>query len=327
MAHMIDKSTGKAAVFTVGQHPWHKLGKTLTHALTGDQAIEEAGLNWAVEKRQAYSPNKEGVIVPIPDRFAIHRTDTDLALGVVGPDYKPLQNQELKAMGDLLVKSAGAHYISGGSLNEGRRVWLMLSLDLAEIRVKGEDAARPYLLMGNGHDGWHSIYFGLTSTFVVCMNTYTQALTKAKSEGLLSKLRHDRNVEAKMEEVRESLGLIAEPFKKLEEQANLLAEKQIRKAELDTFLESLGFDPDAEKGAAREKYNALVNAFETAPGQDLPSRKGTIWGAFNAVTYWTDHARQFRTDTAKENFLVMGEGDALKKKAMTTALAMAGVKG
>jgi phage/plasmid-like protein (TIGR03299 family) len=228
---------------------------------------------------------------------------------------------------EALVASKAAQFVSGGSLSEGRRVWYLLSLDAAEIRVKGDDVARPYLLGGNGHDGWHSIYFALTSVFVVCMNTYNNALTKAKSEGLLSKLRHTKNVGQKIEEVRESLGMIVEPFKELEAKANLLAEKQIRKSDLDTFLESLGFDPDAEKGSARERYRELVNAFETAPGQDLAARKGTLWGAFNAVTYWTDHAKQFKNNISKENFLIMGEGDSLKKKAMSTALKMAGVKG
>ncbi len=63
--------------------------------------------------------------------------------------------------------------------------------------------------------------------------------------------------------------------------------------------------------------------FETAPGQELVARKGTLWGAVNAVTFWVDHGRTFRTTQAKENVVIMGEGDTLKKKALNTALAMA----
>jgi phage/plasmid-like protein (TIGR03299 family) len=237
MAALIDESTGKAAIFTVKQRPWYGLGITLENAQTGEEALTQAGLDWSVEKRQAYTTNKDGVIVPIPERFALHRLDTDLALGVVGPDYHPLQNRELFSVMDALVASKAAHYVSGGSLSEGRRVWAMLALDAGEIRVKKDDVALPYLLGGNGHDGWHSINFALTSTFVVCMNTYNRALTKAKSEGLLSKLRHTKNVGAKIDEVRETLGMIVEPFKELEEQANHLADKKITSTDLDAFLQ------------------------------------------------------------------------------------------
>ena len=224
---------------------------------------------------------------------------------------------------DALVASKAAHYVSGGAMQEGRRVWMLLKLDAGEIRVKGDDVAHPYLFGGNGHDGWHGIEFGLTSTFIVCMNTYRRAITKAAAEGLYSKLRHTKNVGLKIEEVRQMLGVIVEPFKELEVQANRLADCKINSTQLDVFLESLGFDPDAEKGAAKEKYNLLVNSFENAPGQHLVARKGTLWGAFNAVTYYVDHGKTYKTETAKENAIIGGDGEALKAKAMRSAMAMA----
>jgi hypothetical protein len=47
-------------------------------------------------------------------------------------------------------------------------------------------------------------------------------------------------------------------------------------------------DKPLSKKAQRE-YQTLLALFRSAPGQDLPTAKGTLWGAVNAVTYYTDH--------------------------------------
>ena len=49
MAHEIDMTTGVAAVFTVGEPPWHGLGANITQAQTSGQAITLAHLDWDVE--------------------------------------------------------------------------------------------------------------------------------------------------------------------------------------------------------------------------------------------------------------------------------------
>src|SRR5262245_24660989 len=49
VAHMIDETTGQAAVFVVGEPAWHGLGKVLQAAVTASEAIKLAGLDWTVE--------------------------------------------------------------------------------------------------------------------------------------------------------------------------------------------------------------------------------------------------------------------------------------
>ena len=50
MPHEIDETTGIAAVFTAGAPPWHGLGRNVEEAVTSQQAIELAGLNWHVDQ-------------------------------------------------------------------------------------------------------------------------------------------------------------------------------------------------------------------------------------------------------------------------------------
>jgi hypothetical protein len=49
-AHEIDITTGRAAVFTVGTPPWHRLGVTAADAKTSEEAIHLATIDWSVEQ-------------------------------------------------------------------------------------------------------------------------------------------------------------------------------------------------------------------------------------------------------------------------------------
>jgi hypothetical protein len=50
MAHAIDQTTGRAAVFVVGEPAWHRLGVVIENATTSAEAIGLAGLDWRVEQ-------------------------------------------------------------------------------------------------------------------------------------------------------------------------------------------------------------------------------------------------------------------------------------
>jgi type IV secretion system protein VirD4 len=48
MAHAIDQTTGRAAVFVTGEPAWHRLGTVIEQATTSAEAIGLAGLDWAI---------------------------------------------------------------------------------------------------------------------------------------------------------------------------------------------------------------------------------------------------------------------------------------
>ena len=78
MAHEIDVSTGQAAVFVVGEPPWHGLGANIQEAQTSQQAITLAHLDWGVElwPVRATDPNQALPDVPCRQHRATIRTDT-----------------------------------------------------------------------------------------------------------------------------------------------------------------------------------------------------------------------------------------------------------
>src|SRR5947209_41044 len=68
MTHDIFRDiTGRDCMFVVGQREdaWHKLGQRCDSAVSWEQAMELAGLDWQVVKNQNYARNPHGKVVPV----------------------------------------------------------------------------------------------------------------------------------------------------------------------------------------------------------------------------------------------------------------------
>ncbi|MBA4188257.1 MAG: hypothetical protein C0467_09655, partial [Planctomycetaceae bacterium] len=174
MAHEIDTTTGNAAVFTVGQPPWHRLGVTVAEAQTSEEAIKLAGLNWGVEQWSVVARHA-GLERAVTGRVANVRSDTGAVLGVVSNGYRVFQNKSAFDFFDAMVQEKLAIFETAGSLKGGRQVWMLARLPKT-LRAAGEDEIRPYVLLTNSHDGCRALRMIPTTIRVVCANTLNLAL-------------------------------------------------------------------------------------------------------------------------------------------------------
>ena len=113
--------------------------------------------------------------------------------------YKVIQNQEAFAFTDELL-GEGVRYETAGSLQGGRRVWLLAHMP-HEYIISGERIS-PYLIFSNTHDGSGAIKVALTPIRVVCQNTLNLALSNAKRSWSMI---HTGNIQNKLEEARDTL--------------------------------------------------------------------------------------------------------------------------
>ena len=93
-------------MFYCGERPWHKKGTKLSEAATAEQAILAGGLDWEVDMIPIQTV--EDPPTQTDRRMAVVRTDRkpgDLrrVLGVVHPDFEPLQNRDGVMVFDKLV--------------------------------------------------------------------------------------------------------------------------------------------------------------------------------------------------------------------------------
>ena len=123
MAHELDITNGVAS-FASRTDAWHRLGQTVGHAMTAEEALAAALLSgWAVRKLPIVVPQEpvitddifDGVTTPVPlpvaDHFATVRTNPITGkidvLGVVGSKYEPVQNEEPCALLNALTDESG----------------------------------------------------------------------------------------------------------------------------------------------------------------------------------------------------------------------------
>lgn len=160
-------------MFYVRVAPWHGLGTRVESALCSEDALAQSGLDWNVIQKPIMTSDYS----PIPGYKANIRDSDDKVLGVVTDRYKVVQNHEAFAFTDALL-GEGVKYETAGSLQEGRKIWLLAKLPDKYI-IEGEQID-PYLVFSSSHDGSGAIKVCMTPIRVVCQNTLNIALSSAK---------------------------------------------------------------------------------------------------------------------------------------------------
>lgn len=143
------------SMFYTRTKPWHGLGVQVQEAPESKDALRLAGLDWKVYQREVYTDS--GIRI---DGYRANVRNTDnKVLGVVTERYKIVQNEEAFAFTDALL-GKGVRYETAGSLQEGRKVWLLAQLP-KEYIISGEQIS-PYLVFSNSHDGSAAVRVAVT---------------------------------------------------------------------------------------------------------------------------------------------------------------------
>lgn len=268
----------------VREVPWHGLGTRVEEAMTSKEALELSGLNWTIDGK------------PIFDSFgneiagykANTRSSDNKVLGIVSNKYQIVQNAEAFEFTDALV-GEGIKYETAGSLWGGKKIWLLGKMP--ERYIVG-DKFEPYVCFTNTHDGSGAVRACMTPIRVVCNNTLNMALSSAKRSW---SARHIGNINAKLDDARQTLQLADEYLKHLEEMADKLANEKFSEGEMKKTLDLLF--PVAEDATERQKRTADKAKEEIiicTLRPDVAQFLNTKWGFLNAVSDFVGHSEPAR---------------------------------
>jgi phage/plasmid-like protein (TIGR03299 family) len=242
-------------MFSVKETPWHGIGKVIVNAPTIEQGIIDAGLAWDTLVESLYrkiESDDNSITIEEQDEFArvFVRSDNRKTLGIVGPNTHPLQNVKAFDFFEPFVASGEAFLETAGSLDEGRKVWVMAKINRDNsVIVKGDEVAK-FVLLSNSHDGTTAVRVGFTPVRVVCANTLAMA-HKDKASKLL-RVRHSKQVEQNLEHIREAMNLANEEFEATAEQFRFLASRQINAKDLREYVKIVfKMEPDDSKISTR----------------------------------------------------------------------------
>jgi phage/plasmid-like protein (TIGR03299 family) len=297
MAHELEKfADGTTGFVTAREHAWHRLGTVLPSEFTASQAMEHARLGWwnvRKEHLQAVVPTADGVsTIDVPDRFATVRTNPVTGrpevLGVVGPTYVPIQNEEHTDLLDVLVDESGAHFETAGSLKGGRQVFITMKLP-ETLSVGGIDAVETYLCAVNSHDGSTAFRLMVTPVRVVCANTLAAATRRAKSS---FSIQHTAGAKGQIQAARDALGLTFRYLGEFQTEAERMLDAAMTDSEFAALVREVwpvnldGASVRTRNSVARRDHE-LTYLWHDADTQS--AIRGTRWAAWQAVTEYLDH--------------------------------------
>ena len=297
------------SMFYTREKPWHGLGTFVQEAPTSKAALKLAGLDWRVIQKQVVT--SDGILIP---GFKANVRDTDnRVLGVVTDRYKVVQNEDAFAFTDSLL-GEGVTYETAGSLQNGRRTWILAKLPHRYI-ISGDEIT-PYLVFMNSHDGSGAIKAAMTPIRVVCSNTLNLALSTAKRSWSTN---HVGDIRGKMEDARYTLLYADQYMSELGRAIDGLNRQKLSDRQVLEYIDALfPLTIDAtdiqQKNLIRMKED-LKARFYDAP--DLQHVGKNAYRFINAVSDFATHAKPLRERAGyRENlFARTVDGNAMIDKA------------
>lgn len=325
MPHMLmEDESGMAAIAWAGKTPWHKLGQEMSELMTSQEALVNARLDWQVRLEQNYVCI-DGEFIEVPNTFSTVRNqqegDDSIVLSKNGKTvtsrYTPWQNVEALSFLDDLVNTGEAVIEVAGALDEGQRIWVLARLP-SYIKVADSDDVMNYVLISNNHDGTGSIRIQPTMIRVVCNNTLTMALGSDKNRFVM---RHTANVNNRVDEAREILGLVNIRLGEWSASAEEMLRVKMTIEEMREYWEdSMGLKRNelGELSTRAENIIKEIEACRTHETNMVGDMDMTAWQAYNALTYYIDHINTLDNlgfqDNNKVTSALMGNNSERKVK-------------
>jgi len=246
--------------------------------------LEKTNTNWTVSQQPLFTA--DGLAT---ESVGIFKDDANGKpskwFGTKSDKYVPMQNKDLA---QTIVEAASGigEVFAGGILQEGKKVFYQIAIP--EYKV-GTDSIKRWITGLTSHDGSTSTGFGSTNQVVICQNTFYKAYAD------LAKFRHFSSAKDRLEFVKKQIQntllndtSLMNAYERMNE-LKLEDHQTTLKIALDKMFDFNASEQDASKISTR-KQNQL-NQFRSVLDSELKSHGDTVWGLFNAVTYFENHTR------------------------------------
>jgi phage/plasmid-like protein (TIGR03299 family) len=160
----------------VGEVPWHRFGTKVDDEesmYSWEKFRDRAGLNWGVHKEPLYTESYvrqliQETMTSMTDMsqnmesntngYGTVRDDNKQTLGIVGPQYRVLQNADAFKFFQSWLDTKKVSLHTAGSLLDGRKVWVLAQImDDPLVKIANGDEVAKFLLLSNSHDGTTSV--------------------------------------------------------------------------------------------------------------------------------------------------------------------------
>ena len=285
--------------------PWDGIGVEVNGSLSSREMLYKAKLDWEVSKIPSQRP-------------------------------KSHSNQETFRFYKAYFDSGNAEIDTVGSLDGARIIWALARLN-EKITLPGDDELQGYILLASRHEDREKIEIQFLTVRSAC-NSMLKISSKARptvknsfrrvfkstlpflSE---SAQRFDEEMTQKANTTIEMGRTAISNFAKT---AQNLVDKTVNEKIAEKYMTEV-FKPDplknegkAAEEQAKENAKSALDAFGSAPGQNLKSTQMTAWGLLTAVTYTADRLGKTPDSRLRQSWF--GPNAKIKKRALELALKL-----
>jgi len=325
--------TGQDAFYSTKKPAWHLKGFVSDKYETSREVLVKSQLNFPVEKL----PNKHvfpsGKEIYSETSFFTYRTDTEQVLGdSVGKDYTIIQNHDAFSFFDEIAGENNIYFETAGALGKGEIIFITAKFP-RHIKILGKDVIDLYLFLTTRHDGKGSIIGGLTPTRIVCNNTLNAALKDCET---IIRIRHTESAPEKLKEAQKLLKMVDTASPIIEQAFNHIAKVRITDQQLRKLIQyAMAPSKEVMDNIKAENWRAISTQFKStveevfsygqhSETQQLESTKGTLFGAYNAITGYYQNRKTFKNDQVKaKNILFGGTAQRVGQKVFDLCLDFA----
>jgi phage/plasmid-like protein (TIGR03299 family) len=325
MAHNLNFNNGKYSFAAKGEKAWHGLGQYVKEAMTAEEAIKLGGLDYTVERRPLFVTDNEGSLIEVPGHYSNVRSDNNTPLGVVKGRYTIVQNKDAFGFFDSIVDSGEAIFETAGALGKGEKIFVTAKLP-DDMEVRGEKVEK-YIMLTNSHDATTTIIAGFTNVRVVCNNTLQAALKNLDNKVSIS---HTASAEAKLKQASKVMGIASKYMTEINQIFENMTYKKLSDIELRSFIEEVMKNDrmvtkEEEKEISTRMKNITDSIYSfaiTHETQKTEAAYRTVWGAYNAISGYYTHVKDYKNAEQKMRDMNYGAGSEKIIKAFDMASAM-----
>jgi phage/plasmid-like protein (TIGR03299 family) len=334
MSHNIDQSNSRANIAFLGsrQDIWHRMGQEMLPGQPIDVWAKEAGLAHDAILVPAIAalngPEFDHIepakrFVEVPGKRFIARSDTGAVLGIASDGYQVVQPKEVLEWFERYISVDDRFILDvAGSLRGGAIIWATAKFN-GETTIGG-DSHISRVLMSTSYDTTRATENRMTTTRVICNNTFDVANTDGRA---VVRTTHRSKFDAA--KVGRELAALAQGVAQYKKVGDALAANEMSQAEVSEFFKAvldIPFDVKKEDISTRKQnqFADLSRAF-TVTRKERNTNDIDAWSALQAVTRYVDHDRASRGSDGSEmekRFASsqFGSGAQLKGKAMALLL-------
>ena len=277
---------------------------------TAKEAIEAAGLNWRVEKRDLYHNDARKV----EEAKAIVREDNGQVLGIVGNRYTPIQNADAFAPLDEFVDSGDVLYKSANTYKGGRVVSMDLSLTREALHtVRVGDDIETVIRVVTSHDGSEKFSARLLMNRLVCKNGMVRPNTCYAFN-----VKHTATAETRIANGMELINVARVFGKEMAENARKMALTTMSSAANREYVNRvLRIGKEDETHTKTDNKREAILALGV---RGIGNNGRSLWDTYNGVTEYADHHINVRGENDRLTSSVLGAGLQLKERAYEVAM-------